>query len=65
MKKLEIDQMSAVAGGAVSEDTYNKIWGVSCGLALSGIAVSGLGLAVTVAVFGPTCAGMWVISLVG
>lgn len=54
-----------VAGGAVSEDTYNKIWGVSCGLALSGIAVSGLGLAVTVAVFGPTCAGMWVISLVG
>ena len=65
MKKLEIDQMSAVAGGAVSEDTYNKIWGVSCGLAFGGITVGLFGLAVTGVIFGPTCLGLAVIKFVG
>ena len=51
MKKLEIDQMSAVAGGRDLETLKTISW-FACGL---GVGFSMLSLGASVAIFGPTC----------
>lgn len=65
MTKIDNSEMMLIAGGAVSEETYNEVMATSCGLAISGAAVGGFGFLVTGLLFGPTCLGMAISSWVG
>ena len=55
MEKLNANQLEDLSAG---KDWLAFGAGASCGAALSGIAYAGFGLAVTGAIFGPTCIGL-------
>jgi len=63
-EKLSIEEMSLVSGG-YSDSTFEKIWYTSCALSASGTLLAGVGVGLTAALFGPTCAGMTLVKILG
>ncbi len=56
MTKLSLNQMEMIEGGSWKE--LSTIAGGACGAALSGVFFGGFGLAISAALFGPTCIGL-------
>ena len=62
MEKLNATQLENLSAG---KDWLGFGAGVACGAAFSGAAFTGIGLAVTGAIFGPTCIGLIIGAVVG